>query len=67
MKKKNCTKEPFLLTMQYQRGLQLFRSWRLIEEFAFENGFKFTKAAQEKIELYKKQLKEVREVKNETI
>lgn len=41
--------------------------WRLIEEFAFENGFKFTKAAQEKIELYKKQLKEAREAKNETV
>lgn len=41
--------------------------WKLIEKFAFENGFKFTKAAQKKIELYKKQLKEVREVKNETV
>ena len=41
--------------------------WRTIEEFAFENGFWFTKAAQEKIELYKKQMSEARKIKNETI
>lgn len=37
--------------------------YNLLEEFAFENGFRFTKAAQEKINNYKKQLEDLREVK----
>lgn len=36
--------------------------WRSLEEFAEGNGFKFTKAAQEKIETYKRQMEETTHV-----
>ena len=38
--------------------------WKSVEKFATENEFCFTKAAQEKIETYKKQLEEAKEAKN---